>query len=107
METKLSYKDITSEELKSLMEQEDIFLVDVHIPEQQHIKGTDALIPFNEIEQNLGKFPKDKNSKIAIYCRSGSMSREASEALANLGYTNVYNHLGGVNDWKLKGYELE
>ena len=83
-----------------------LFLVDVHIPEQQHIKGTDAFIPYNEIENNLDSLP-DKNSKIVLYCRSGSMSIEASETLVKLGYKNVYNHLGGTNDWKLKGFEFE
>lgn len=85
---------------------EEIFLVDVHIPEQQHIKGTDAFIPYNEIENNIGSLP-DKNAKIALYCRSGSMSREAAQTLAGLGYKNVYNHLDGTNDWKAKGFEFE
>ena len=48
------YKDITSEELNQMLDSDaDIFLVDVHIPEQQHIKGTDAFMPYNEIENNL------------------------------------------------------
>ena len=101
------YKDITSEELNNLMNEQDIFLVDVHIPEQKHIKGTDAFIPYNEIEQNTGRLPKDKNAKIALYCRSGSMSKTAAETLAKLGYKNVYNHLGGTIDWANKGFELE
>jgi len=105
--SEIKYKDITSEELNQMLDSgEPLFLVDVHIPEQQHIKGTDAFIPYNEIENNLDSLP-DKNSKIVLYCRSGSMSIEASETLAKLGYKNVYNHLGGTNDWKLKGFEFE
>ena len=101
------YKDITSEELKQLLDSgEEIFLADVHIPEQQHIKGTDAFMPYNEIENNLSLFP-DKSAKIVLYCRSGSMSREAAQKLADLGYKNVLNHLGGTNDWKLKGFDFE
>jgi len=104
----ISYADISSGELKELLDsEEDIFLVDVHIPEQEHIKGTDALIPFNEIETNLDKFPDDKDSKIVVYCRSGSMSRTASKTLTELGYTNVYNQLGGANDWREKGFAFE
>lgn len=105
--SEIKYKDITSEELNQMLDSgESLFLVDVHIPEQQHIKGTDAFIPYNEIENNLDSLP-DKNSKIVLYCRSGSMSIEASETLVKLGYKNVYNHLGGTNDWKLKGFEFE
>ena len=106
-DAEIKYKDITSEELNQMLDsREDLFLVDVHIPEQQHIKGTDAFIPYNEIESNLGSLP-DKNAKIVLYCRSGSMSMEASETLVKLGYKNVYNHLGGANDWKLKGFGFE
>ena len=101
------YKDLTSEELNQMLDSDaDIFLVDVHIPEQQHIKGTDAFMPYNEIENNLDSLP-DKNAKIVLYCRSGSMSREAAQKLADLGYKNVLNHLGGTIDWKNKGFEFE
>jgi len=103
------YDDITSEQLKAMIENEGekVYVADVHIPEQEHIKGTDAFIPYNEIGKNLDKLPSDKNAAIALYCRSGSMSREAAETLASLGYTNVYNQLGGANDWREKGFEFQ
>lgn len=103
-----NYKDVTSEELKQMLDSDtDIFLVDVHIPEQHHIKGTDAFMPYNEIENNLDLLPKNKDAKIALYCRSGSMSREAAQKLAGMGYKNVLNHLGGTIDWKNKSFEFE
>ncbi|MBL7056368.1 rhodanese-like domain-containing protein [Candidatus Woesearchaeota archaeon] len=102
-----NYQDITSEELKEFMGSEDVFLVDTHIPEQEHIKGTDTFIPYDRVENYLGELPQDKNAKIVLYCRSGSMSRIASEKLVELGYTNVFNQLGGTNDWRQKGYEFE
>ena len=101
------YTNVTSEQLLEMMGSRDIFVVDVHIPEQEHIKGTDAFIPYNEIGNRLDELPADKNSAIALYCRSGSMSKEAAETLSSLGYTNVYNHLGGTNDWREKGLEFE
>jgi rhodanese-related sulfurtransferase len=57
-------KVITATELNRTMQNEDIFLVDVHTPEQQHIKGTDLFIPYNEIEKYKNKLPKDKNTAI-------------------------------------------
>jgi len=101
------YRDITAPELKAMMAEEDIFLVDTHIPEQRHIKGTDEVIPFNEIEANLERFPSDKNAKIVVYCRSGSMSAVASKTLVELGYTDVNNLLGGANGWMKQGFEFE
>ena len=51
---------ITAAELNRIMQHEDIFLVDVHTPKQAHIKGTDLFLPYNEIEKNQHKLPKDK-----------------------------------------------
>lgn len=87
-------------EFKALSENKDYFLLDVHIPEQSHIPGTDAFIPYNEIESNLDKLPEDKNAPILVYCRSGSMSKEASATLTKLGYTKIYGLDGGINAYK-------
>ena len=35
---------------------------------------------------------------ILVYCRSGNRSKQASQILANMGYTNV-QEFGGINDW--------
>lgn len=95
-----SYKNILPGELDGILDSsEDIFLVDVHIPEQTHIDGTDAFIPYNEIEGNVGNLPEDKDIPLVVYCRSGSMSRIASEKLLDLGYTNVSNLDGGIKAW--------
>ena len=101
------YRDITAPELEAMMSQENIFLVDTHIPEQRHIKGTYEVIPFNEIKANLDRLPSDKNAKIVVYCRSGSMSAGASKTLVELGYTDVNNLLGGANGWMKQGFEFE
>ena len=57
-------KVITAAELNQIMQKQDIFLVDVHTPEQQHIKGTDTFIPYNEIEKYKDNLPADKNTAI-------------------------------------------
>jgi rhodanese-related sulfurtransferase len=102
-----TYKNMTVDELHSQMESKDFFLVDTHIPEQRHIKGTDAVISFEEMQDRLDELPKDKNAKIVLYCRSGRMSEIAAEKLVDLGYTNVYNVENGINEWNSKNYELE
>ena len=40
----------------------------------------------------------DLNQIILVYCRSGRRSKEASEKLAKIGYTNVYE-FGGIIAW--------
>jgi len=98
---------ISAGDLSEMLENKDFFLIDVHIPEQDHIPGTDTLIPYNEIIDRQSDLPEDKNSKIVLYCRSGSMSQEAAKTLLDLGYTNVYNLTGGANEWKKAGFLTE
>lgn len=98
---------ITAPELNRIMQQEDIFLVDVHTPEQRHIKGTDLFIPYNEIERYKDKLPKDKNSAIYLYCEGGPMGNAAARSLHDLGYRNLNNLEGGAKAWKKAGLEFE
>jgi rhodanese-related sulfurtransferase len=100
-------KIITATELNRIMQNEDIFLVDVHTPEQQHIKGTDLFIPYNEIEQYKDKLPKDKNTAIYLYCEGGPMGNAAARSLYELGYRNLSNLEGGSKAWRKTGLDFE
>jgi rhodanese-related sulfurtransferase len=100
-------KMITATELNRIIQNEDIFLVDVHTPEQQHIKGTDLFIPYNEIEQYKDKFPKDKNTAIYLYCEGGPMGNAAARSLYDLGYRNLSNLEGGTKAWRQAGLGFE
>lgn len=93
----ISFKNITAIEFVSMEESKDFFLMDVHIPEQNHIEGTDAVISYLDIAENLDELPEDKDAPIVVYCRSGSMSLTASQDLIDLGYTDVTNLVGGIN----------
>lgn len=100
-----SYNSITAIKFNDMLKKDDFVLLDVHIPEQDHIVGTDLFIPYDEIEDNAFQLPKDKDSKIVVYCRSGSMSRAAAYSLVEMGYSNVYDLVGGkqVYDIFLEG----
>ncbi len=104
---KIKYKNIKPTELSAMLTNKDFILIDVHIPEQSHITSTDKLIPYNKLIEQKLNLPKDKNTKIVLYCRSGSMSETAAGILVSLGYTNVYNLEGGANAWQSAGYKLE
>jgi len=101
-----SYFNITPAQLSSMLENKDFLLVNVHIPYEGEIPQTDLFVPYNEIEENLSKFPKGKGEKIVLYCRSGSMSAIAARTLVKLGFTNVWNLDGGMAGWEKQGYEL-
>ena len=99
-------RDISSEVLEGWLDAKDFKLVDVHIPVQSHIMGTDAVIPFDKLDQILAFLP-DKNEKVVLYCRSGSMSRQVASELVARGYTNVYNLENGLNEWIAQGRVVE
>lgn len=97
-----AYTSITPEKFAAMLADRSLdklgtsfTLIDVHTPEQKHIAGTDLVVPYNKIEQNLSQLPTDKNAKIVLYCRSGAMSRAAAYQLAEEGYTNIFDLVGG------------
>lgn len=100
-------KVVSATELNRVMQNEDIFLVDVHTPEQRHIKGTDLFIPYNEIEKYKDKLPTDKNTAIYLYCESGPMGNAAAKSLYELGYLNLTNLDGGAKAWRKAGLDFE
>lgn len=96
----------TPEEFGALVEGDpDVPLVNVHIPYEDHIEGTDAFIPFDSILES-GDLPTDKTAPIALYCRSGNMSAQAAEDLVEAGYTDVIDLRGGMNAWEADGNGL-
>ena len=97
------YYDINSTTLIDMLKNKDFPLVNVHIPYEGELANTDAFIPYDTIGQNLEKLPSDKNAKIVLYCWSGAMSAKAAKELTVLGYTNVYNLTGGMNEWEREG----
>jgi len=94
-------------ELRAMLQDKDFALINVHIPYEGEIPGTDAHIPYNEIEKYADQLPPDKNARIVVYCRSGNMSATASQTLVKMGYTNVMDVQGGMVAWGAAGYPLE
>ena len=96
-----SYRQITMDEAITMMESEsDYIILDVRTTEEfaeKHIP--DAInIPNEAIgTEKIPELP-DKEQLILVYCRSGNRSKQASEKLVRLGYTNIVE-FGGIIDW--------
>lgn len=96
-----TYTQISMDKAVSMMEDNtDYIILDVRTAEEfaeKHIP--DAInIPNETIgDTEIEELP-DKNQLIFVYCRSGNRSKQASDKLVKLGYTNVYE-FGGIIDW--------
>lgn len=101
-----AYTDISVARLQAMLKAKDFVFVNVHIPFEGDIAGTDLSIAYDQIERHLDQLPADRAAKIVLYCRSGRMSTEAAEALARLGYTNVSNLADGMVAWEQAGLPL-
>jgi rhodanese-related sulfurtransferase len=100
------YQNISVDQFMTMMAPKDFTLINVHIPYQGEIPQTDALIPFNSIHLFKNELPKDKDTKIVVYCMSGPMGYVAAEKLVRMGYTHVVHLQGGMRAWKKTGKQL-
>ena len=97
-----TYRQISMEEAVAMMAEETGYIIlDVRRPDEfaaGHIPNA-----INVPNETIGtaEIPElpDKNQLIMVYCRSGRRSKEASEKLVKLGYTNIVE-FGGILDWK-------
>ena len=90
-------KDIMQSEIKSLMSKGAI-LIDVRSPQEYNEGHLDNSILLQEYEilKKIEDIIPNKNTKIILYCSSGTRSKKAQEELEKMGYKNIYNVLNGV-----------
>lgn len=96
-----TYRQVNAEEAATMMEEESGYIIlDVRTAQEyseKHIPGA-INIPNETIgSEDIPELP-DKEQLILVYCRSGNRSKQASEKLVKLGYTNIVE-FGGINDW--------
>lgn len=94
------YRKISPEKAHEMMAEDGITIVDVRTEEEfaaGHIANA-VLVPNETISDTAPEALPDKDAVLLVYCRSGRRSKEASEKLLELGYTNIYD-FGGIIDW--------
>ena len=96
-----TYRQISMQEAMDMMEKEKNYIIlDVRTVaeyESGHIPGA-ICIPNETIGTEQIPLLPDKDQLILVYCRSGNRSKQASEKLMKLGYTNIVE-FGGINSW--------
>jgi rhodanese-related sulfurtransferase len=91
--------------LQERMAAEDVYLVNVHVPYEGEIPGTDAFIPYTEIASQLDSLPDD--GSLVIYCRSGNMSTQSAQEMVQAGFTDFAELEGGYIAWEDEGLPFE
>ena len=98
----LGYRQISmNEAVKMMKDEKNYIILDARSPDEYaegHIPGA-INVPNEEIgTAEIAKLPS-KSQLILVYCRSGRRSKEASEKLVKLGYTNIVE-FGGIQDYE-------
>ena len=100
--SKDGYRQISMDEaVKMMRDEKDYIILDVRRPDEYaegHIPGA-INVPNEEIGTSEIAALPDKSQRILVYCRSGRRSKEASEKLVALGYTNIVE-FGGIQDYE-------
>ncbi|MDK2829277.1 FAD-dependent oxidoreductase [Clostridium beijerinckii] len=87
------FKQVNVDMVRGLVEN-NAYIIDVRERreyENGHIKIAKN-IPLSELRQRINEIPKDK--PVYLHCRTGQRSYNATLALQNLGFSNVYNITG-------------
>ena len=76
--------------------------------EREHLPGALGAMSDHIIEWAPSLVP-DRDAEVVTYCRGVDCRRRlrAAERLEGLGYTNVTQFAGGVEEWVAAGYPLE
>ena len=96
-----SYRQINTSDAIAMMEEETNYIIlDVRTAEEFKEKRIPGAINIPNETIGTEEIPElpDKEQLILVYCRSGNRSKQASEKLTALGYTNIVE-FGGINDW--------
>jgi rhodanese-related sulfurtransferase len=103
-------EDITPQEaftsIQNNQNNPDFVIIDVRTPAEfaeEHIENATNIDFYSEaFRDTLNNL--DKNKTYLIYCRSGVRSGSALDIMAELNFREVYNILGGINQWKAEGF---
>jgi len=103
-------EDITPQEAFTLIQDNqgnpDFVIIDVRTPAEfagGHIENATNMDFYSEaFRDTLNSL--DKNKTYLIYCQIGGRSGSALDIMAELNFEEVYNILGGINQWNTEGF---
>lgn len=95
-------KKVAPVDFSEVVTQPGVIVLDVRTPEEFSAGHLANAININlegsDFTTEVSKL--DKNATVAVYCRSGNRSGVATEQMAELGFTDMYDMQGGILDWE-------
>ncbi|MEJ6792541.1 MAG: rhodanese-like domain-containing protein [Lacinutrix sp.] len=101
-ETEGSITVVSIEEMETLIDLENVLLVDVRTPEE-HTKGhisNSQNIDFNSPTFNKDIAVLDKEKPVILYCQKGGRSAKCAEKMLKAGFKKIYDLKGGFSEWQ-------
>lgn len=103
---------ISRDELRKRIEgDDDLVVVEALGPsyfEDAHLPGAKNL-PHDQVDELAAELLPDKSAMVVVYCSNTvcQNSTVASQRLAEIGYTNVFEYVEGKQDWIEAGLPVE
>jgi len=78
-------------------------LIDVREEEELEFGILDGMIhiPMQDVPGKLNELEQHKDSTIVLICRSGRRSDQIGQYLEQMGFNDVINLSGGMNEWAM------
>jgi rhodanese-related sulfurtransferase len=86
----------------------DFVVLDVRTPTEFaacHLAGA-IMIDYNSGNFRIDADKLDKNKTYLVYCRTDNRSGQAVAIMKELGFKEVYDMDGGINEWQAAGYPV-
>ncbi len=91
---------------KIIIKDVNIQILDVRTPEEYMEGHLEKAINKNWYDSNFSNKINelDKTKPVLIYCEAGGRSETAAQKLTELGFKNVIQLKGGIEDWNRAGF---
>jgi len=91
--------------LSSINSSENSLIIDVRTQDEFNDGHIENSLNFNIYDavkfiEEISKL--DKQATVHVYCKSGVRSLQACEIIKGMGFSKVFNLIGGITEWKNK-----